>query len=73
MTHDCSPLHYNIIASECGDCPTIANSTTATCSIQQLQLNEVCSCSFRVQTVSCDGSFGQSGDVNFRLKGKLIS
>ena len=69
MTHDCSALHYSIITSQCGDCPTIANNTSATCSIQPLQPDEVRSCSFRVQAVLCNSISGQLGDANFILKG----
>lgn len=70
VTHDCSALHYNIMTSAgCGNCPSVANSTNATCSIQQLQPDEVRLCNFSVQAVLCDSIFGQSGEANFRLKG----
>ena len=74
VTHDCSAIHYNIMTTgaDCGSCPTIANSTTATCSIQQLQPDEVRSCSFSVQAVLCDSIFGQSYEVNFELKGIIV-
>ena len=55
--------------ANCGSCPTIANSTTATCSIQKLQPDEVRSCSFSVKAVLCDSIFGQSDEANFKLKG----
>ena len=72
VTHDCAALHYDIFTSGCGDCPTIANGTNATCSIQQLQPNEVRSCNFSVRAVLCDSMLGQSSEAIFRLKGTYI-
>ena len=73
VTHDCSALHYSILTSTgCGTCPTIASSNNATCSIQQLQPNEIRSCRFHVQAVLCSSMSGQLGNANFTLKGTQL-
>ena len=45
---DCPAIHYNILASNCGSCPTTINHTTVTCADVPTN-NSVCT--FAVQTV----------------------
>ena len=70
MTHSCSSLHYTITSEDCGDCPSIANTTTVDCSIKQLQLTDVVLCRFSVQAVICETVVGESSNTStFLLKG----
>ena len=47
---DCHAIHYNILASNCGNCPTTTNHTTVTCTDVPNNDNV---CNFAVQTVVC--------------------
>ena len=46
---DCPAIHYNILASNCGSCPTTTNHTNAICT--DVPVNDVCT--FAVQIVVC--------------------
>ena len=50
VTPDCSAIHYNILASNCGSCPTTTNHTTVTYTDVPTNGN---SCTFALQTVVC--------------------
>ena len=39
---DCPALHYNVSATNCGECPSITYSNSATCNITSLILPQVC-------------------------------
>ena len=47
---DCPAVHYNILASNCGSCPTTTNHTNVTCTDVLTDNNE---CNFAVETVVC--------------------
>ena len=47
---DCPAIHYNILASNCGSCPTTTNHTTVTCTNIPPDYS---GCIFAVQTVVC--------------------
>ena len=66
---NCSTLQYNIITtSECGACPTVANTTTATCSNIQLTTNAVL-CHIRVSSRACSLVGNPSLPTAVTLKG----
>ena len=48
---DCPDIHYNILASNCGSCPTTTNHTNVTCIDKLTQRNSFCT--FALQTVVC--------------------
>ena len=52
---NCSAIHYNILASNCGSCPTTTNHTTATCTDVSTDGSV---CNFTVQTIVCENSVG---------------
>ena len=54
---DCPAIHYNIIVSNCGSCPTDTNHTTVTCYGTDVQV-DVDICIFAVQTVVCGNNAG---------------
>ena len=54
---DCgAELHYNILASNCGSCPTTTNHTNVTCTSAETNGSL---CTFAVQTVACGNITGQ--------------
>ena len=64
---DCPAIHYNILASNCGSCPTTTNHTTVTCT--NVPTNGSV-CTFAIQTVVCQNITGNSSDsVQGTLKG----
>ena len=56
---DCSAIHYNILASNCGSCPTTTNHTEITCTNVPTDGSE---CTFAVQTVACGNITGNTSD-----------
>jgi hypothetical protein len=58
---DCPAIHYNILASNCGSCPTTTNHTNATCTNLNVSLNDTV-CTFAVQTVVCGNITGNVSD-----------
>ena len=56
---DCPAIHYNILASNCGSCPTITNHTTVTCT--DVPTNGS-TCTFAVQMVVCVNVAGNLSD-----------
>ena len=54
-TLDCPDIHYNILSSNCGSCPTITTHTTVTCTDIPTDGNM---CTFAVQTVICENITG---------------
>ena len=61
---DCPSLHYNILASNCGSCPTTTNHTNVTCTDVPTDGSE---CIFAVQTVVCgniSGNFSSPININ---------
>ena len=56
---DCPAIHYNILASNCGSCPTTTNHTTVTCTDIATN-NRVCT--FAVQAVFCGNITGNLSD-----------
>ena len=56
---DCPAIHYNILASNCGSCPTTTNHTTVTCT--DVPINQS-TCTFAVQTVLCGNLIGNLSD-----------
>ena len=59
VTSDCLVLHYNILTSNCGSCPTTTTDTTVTCT--DVPTNGSM-CTFAVQTVVCGDIVGDSSD-----------
>ena len=57
---DCPAIRYNILASNCGSCPTTTNYTTVTC-INVPTDGSVCT--FAVQTVVCGNITGNASDA----------
>ena len=57
----CSATHYNIVASNCGSCPTTTNHTIVTCTDTPTDGNM---CTFAVQTVVCGNITGESSQVS---------
>ena len=58
VSPDCprSSIHYNILASNCGSCPTTTNHTTVTCT--DVPIINGSMCTFAVQTVVCGNITG---------------
>lgn len=64
---DCEVVHYRIIASNCGRCPTITAHTTVVCTDIPTNGNN---CTFAVQTLVCDSVAGNVSDpVHILLRG----
>ncbi len=74
VTHNCLSILYSIMMTSpgCGNCPTIVNSTTTTCLIDQMQTDEVRTCTFRVQGILCGNISGPSSEAAFRLQGTYV-
>jgi hypothetical protein len=53
---DCPSIHYNILASNCGSCPTTTNHTNATCTDLP---SDDSMCNFAIQTVICGNITGK--------------
>ena len=59
---DCPAIHYNILASNCGSCPTTTNHTNVTCTEIPFEQNgEICALS--LQTVVCGNVTGNMSDA----------
>ena len=61
---DCPAIHYNILASNCGSCPTTTNHTNVTCTDVPTDGSE---CTFAEQTVVCGnitGNFSNPISIN---------
>ena len=68
---DCPAIHYNILASNCGSCPTTTNYTTVTCTDVP---TDGSMCTFAVQTVVCGNITGESSQAllfNNNVQGQL--
>ena len=57
---DCPAIRYNILASNCGSCPTTTNHTIATCINVP---SNGSTCAFAVQTVICEDVTGNKSDL----------
>ena len=55
VASDCPGIHYNILASNCGSCPTTTSHTNFTCT--DVPTNGS-TCTFAVQTVVCGNMAG---------------
>ena len=58
---DCPAIHYNILASNCGSCPTTTNHTNVTCT--DVPTNGTCI--FAAQTVVCGNI---AGDTSYPIR-----
>ena len=68
---DCSSLHYNILSSNCGSCPTTTTNTTVTCTDVPTDGGV---CTFSVKTVVCGNIFGNLSDtLQVKLKDSATS
>ena len=56
---DCPAIHYNILASNCGSCPTTTNHINVTCTGIPPKGSM---CIFAIQTVVCGNITGNTGD-----------
>ena len=59
VTPDCPAIHYNILASNCGSCPTTTNHTNVTCTDVSTNTSV---CTFAIQTVICGDITGNFSD-----------
>ena len=68
VTPNCPAVHYNILASNCGSCPTTTNHTNVTC------VNiptDGSTCAFAVRVVICGNVTGNVSDkAQVVFKGK---
>ena len=65
---DCgTKLHYNILASNCGSCPTTTNHTNVTCTDVPTE-NSVCI--FAIQTVVCGNI---SGQISYPIRATILN
>ena len=65
---DCPAIHYNILASNCGSCPTTTNYTNVTCT--GVPIEQKISCTFALQTVVCGDLAGiLSNPISVSLSG----
>ena len=65
VASDCPASHYNILASNCGSCPTTTNHTNVTCTA--VPTNDSI-CTFAVQTVVCGNITSNISDpINITL------
>ena len=55
----CPATYYNILASNCGSCPTTTNHTNVTCTDVQ---TDGSACIFAVQTVTCETLAGNESN-----------
>ena len=69
MAPNCAAIHYNILAQNCGNCPSSTPHTTVVCHDMNVGAN--LTCSFVVQNVrTCDDITGNMSDpVKVHLKG----
>ena len=67
---DCSAIHYNILASSCGSCPTTTNHTNITCTDTVLTNNSMCT--FTIQTVVCGNISGNSSAIMYTQERALV-
>ena len=61
---DCPAVHYNILTSNCGSCPTNTTQTKVSCTgvpVVNVDDNEA-PCIFALQTVLCENIFGYTSD-----------
>ena len=56
---DCSTVHYKILASNCGSCPTNTTHTNVTCTSVPTDGRV---CTFTIQTVVCETITGDTAD-----------
>ena len=64
---DCPAIHYNILATNCGSCPTSTNHTTVTCTDIPYD-NSIILCNFVVQTVMDENMIGGSTTYEVEIK-----
>ena len=57
---DCLAIHYNILASNCGSCPSTTTHTIVTCTDVP---TDGSMCTFALQTVVCRNIVGNSSDT----------
>ena len=68
---DCEAIHYNILASNCGSCPSITNQTNVTCI--DVSINSS-TCILAAQTIACGNIIGNISDpvrIIFRANGLI--
>ena len=66
---DCPAIHYNILASNCGSCPTTTNHTNVTCTEVPTD-DHVNKCKLAIQTVVCGnitGNFSNPIGINTHI------
>ena len=71
MAPDCSSVHYRINSSNCGTCPTIVNTMTATCYDLKLS-RDAPVCTFTVQNDICGVTGSLSNPLLVAIKGSII-
>ena len=69
---NCAAIHYNILAQNCGICPSATQHNTVVC--HDMEVDQNLTCSFVVQNFrTCDGVAGRmSIPVSIMLKGNNI-
>ena len=61
---DCPTIYYNILASNCGSCPTTTNYTNVTCTDAPISSN---ACEFVVHTVVCGNITGYTVSIGANI------
>ena len=70
---DCPAIHYNILASNCGSCPTTTNHTTVTCTDVPVE-HDGDACTFSLEAVVCESVTGNvSNTAQGLFKGTLLA
>ena len=64
VTPECTTIQYNILASNCGRCPTATNHTTVTCTDVPTtdEIDNATACTFAVQAINCEIIMGKLSD-----------
>ena len=57
---DCPAIHYNILALNCGSCPTTTNHTNVTCTDIPTDGSK---CAFAIRTVVCENITGKFSEA----------
>ena len=72
VANHCASLQYNI-NSTCGVCPSVTNSTSALCTIDDTLSHNANKCAFKTRSGVCGNITGRWSDpIYVILKGKFV-
>ena len=73
-SHNCPALQYNVISSNCGDCPSTTAANSVTCSNVRVRSTPlVNTCTHIVQAVVCNEVLGApSAPITILIKGNCF-